>query len=107
MIRKLKSKVSAIDTSGSVLKSQCNNNKSVLENKIDGTSKKLSYTSGLDKKQTTMLRSLKLKLNFLIQMGQLLLLLLIQLKTRYLRREQYSKKNKQKKKQKTNKQILM
>ena len=61
--------VSTIDTSGSVLQTQCNTDKSVLENKIDGASKKIPYTSAIVKKQTIILRSLKLKLNYLIQMG--------------------------------------
>ena len=48
---------------------QGNTDKSILENKIDGGSKKIPHTSGLVKKQTIMLRSLKLKLNHLVQMG--------------------------------------
>ena len=43
---KLKTKVSTIDTNGFVLKTQCNTDKSVLENKICGTSKKIPCTSG-------------------------------------------------------------
>ena len=61
--------VSTIDTSGSVLQTQCNTDKSVLENKIDGASKKVPCTSAIVKKQSIILRSLKLKLNYLIQMG--------------------------------------
>ena len=63
---KLKTKVSIIDTKGFVLKIQCNTDKSVQKNKIDGASKKITYTSGLVKKQTIILRSLKLKLNYLV-----------------------------------------
>ena len=63
---KLKTKVSTIDTKGFVLKIQCNTDKSVQKNKIDGASKKITYTSGLVKKQTIILRSLKLKLNYLV-----------------------------------------
>ena len=63
---KLKTKASTIDTKGFVLKIQCNTNKSVQKNKIDGASKKIIYTSGLVKKQTIILRSLKLKLNYLV-----------------------------------------
>ena len=48
---------------------QGNTDKSVLEDKTDGASKKIPHTSGLVKKQTMMLRSLKLKLNHLVQMG--------------------------------------
>ena len=47
---KLKTKVSIIDTKGFVLKIQCNTDKSVQKNKIDGASKKITYTSGLVKK---------------------------------------------------------
>ena len=63
---KLKTKVSIIDTKGFVLKIQCNTDKSVQKNKIDGASKKITYTSGLVKKQIIILRSLKLKLNYLV-----------------------------------------
>ena len=63
---KLKTKVSTIDTKGFVLKIQCNTDKSVQKNKIDGASKKITYTSGLVKKQTIILGSLKLKLNYLV-----------------------------------------
>ena len=61
--------VSTIGTSGFVIKTECNTDKSVLKNKIDGASKKIPYISGLIKKQTIMLKSLKLKLNYLVQMG--------------------------------------
>ena len=42
--------VSTIGTSGFALKTQCNTDKSVLENKIDGAGKKIPYISGLIKK---------------------------------------------------------
>ena len=60
--------VSTIGTSGFVLKTQCNTDKSVLENKIDGAGKNHILVALL-KKQTIMLKSLKLKLNYLVQMG--------------------------------------
>ena len=65
---KLKTKVSAIETSVFILKTQCNTDKSFLENKTDGASKKIPYTSGLVKKPIT-LKSLKLKLNYLVEMS--------------------------------------
>ena len=65
---KLKTKVSAIDTSGFLLKTHCNTDKSVLENTIGGASKKIPYTSGLVKKNI-ILRLMKLKLNYLVESG--------------------------------------
>ena len=65
---KLKTKASTIHTSGFVLKTQCNSDKSALENKIDSASKKIPYSSGFVKK-TVMLSLLKLKLNYLEEMG--------------------------------------
>ena len=41
------SEVNAMDTSGLVLKTQCNTDKLFLEKKIDDTDKKISDTSGL------------------------------------------------------------
>ena len=66
MLLKMLKKVNAIDTSAFVLKIQCNTDKSVLENKTDGTSKKIPYTSRL---LAIMLKSLKVKLNYLVEMG--------------------------------------
>ena len=43
----------------------------------------IPYTSGLVKKQTIMSQSLKYKLNYLVQMGSLLLPFLIQQNARY------------------------
>ena len=65
---KLKTKASAIDTSQFVLKTFRNSDKSILENKIDDASKKIPHSSGLSKKPI-ILRSLKLKLNYLVEMG--------------------------------------
>ena len=66
-------KVNAIDTSRFVLKTQYNTDKSGLENKID-----------VADKQIIMLRSLRLKVKYLVLLAYLLLLLLIQFKIRCL-----------------------
>ena len=66
-------KVNAIDTSRFVLKTQYNTDKSGLENKID-----------VADKQIIMLRSLTLKVKYLVLLAYLLQLLLIQFKIRCL-----------------------
>ena len=69
---KLITKDNVIDTRGFVLKAKYNTDKSSLEKKIDDAEKKI-----------IMLRSLRLKLKYLVLLAYLLLLLLIQLKIRY------------------------
>ena len=67
---KLVTKVNATDTSGFVLKTQFNNNKSVLEKKTNDADKKLLDISVLvQKKQIIMQKSLKLKVKYLVFLG--------------------------------------
>ena len=60
---KLVTNVNAIDTSGFVLKTQYNTDKSNLEKMIDVTDKKIHGTSGLVKK---MVKSLRLNVKYLL-----------------------------------------
>ena len=66
MFDKLATNVNAIDTGGFVLKTQYNTGKSGLRKKFDDTNKKISDASGLVKKQIIMLRSLRLKVKYLV-----------------------------------------
>ena len=72
------------DTSGFVLKTHHNTHKSCLEKKIDGADKKVPDTSRLVRKRIIMPTSLRLKVKYLVLLAQLLLLLLMELKIRYL-----------------------
>ena len=64
---KLVTKVNAIDTSGFVLKTQYNTDKSSLEKKINDADKKyLILVELLKKKQIIMQRSLRLKVKYLV-----------------------------------------
>ena len=66
---KLVTKINAIYTSGSVLKTQYNTNKSSLEKEVYDTDKKIPDTSGLVKKKIIVLGSLRLKVKYLVLMA--------------------------------------
>ena len=66
MFNKLVTKVNVIDTSEFILKAQYNTYKSGLKNKINNAGKKIPATSQLVEKRYTMLRSLRLKLKYLV-----------------------------------------
>ena len=76
MYDKLFSNFIAFDTGWFAWKAQCNANKSGLEKKIDDPSRKIPNTSWVVKKQIITLRSLRLKLKYLVSLALLLLLLL-------------------------------
>ena len=77
MYNTLVTKISLLDAGGFVLKTQYNTEKAGLE-------KEISDTSGLVKReQIMMLRKLRLKVKYLLIPAQLVLLLLMALKTRY------------------------
>ena len=71
---KLVAKVNNIDTSGFVLKTKYDTDKSDLENKISDADKKIPDTSGLVKKQIIMLKLLKQKVKYPVSVIQLQLL---------------------------------
>ena len=83
MFNKLVTKVNVIDTSEFILKAQYNTYKSGLKNKINNAGKKIPATSQLVEKRYTMLRSLRLKLKYLVLLAQPLLLLLMLFRIRY------------------------
>ena len=76
---KLVTKVNNIDTSGFVLKTKYDTDKSDLENKISDADKKIPDTSGLVKKQIIMPKLLKQKVKYLLSVVQLQLLHYVQL----------------------------
>ena len=63
MYDELVAKVNNIDTSGFVLKTKYDTDKSNLENKVNGADKKRPNISGLIKKRIIMLKLLKKKQN--------------------------------------------
>ena len=77
-------KVNNIDTSGFVLETKYNTDKSDFEKKISNADKKIPDTSVLNKINLIMLKLLKKKVKYLVLVVQLLMLHWLQLKIKYL-----------------------
>ena len=84
MYDKLIAKVSVIDTSGFVLKTQYDTDKSYLGKKINHPDKKIPVISGLVEKQIIMQKLLRQKAKYLVLLVSLPLLHWTQLKIRHL-----------------------